>query len=137
MYCNTVVLILPCRKCLILFNWLPPLTSILAENAASVIPGDSSAKRPNQSKPILYTFLHAPFPVLLELLNAFADDVATCSRLGLLGKRTGERVGRIADLCWFISTVISLVENGVERDVIKTSQRTGRKTTCRVPHWIC
>ncbi|KAI0316994.1 hypothetical protein OF83DRAFT_1192041 [Amylostereum chailletii] len=112
------------RKCLILFNWLPPLTSILAENAASVIPRESSSKQAHQQpKPLLYTFLHAPLPVLLELLNACADDVATFSKLGLFGKRTGERAGRVADWCWFLSTLVNLVENTVERNVIVNSQR--------------
>ncbi|VDC06913.1 unnamed protein product [Peniophora sp. CBMAI 1063] len=113
------------RKCLILFNWLPPLTEILAENAASVDPSASAALgvAPPPPKPLLHTFLHAPPPVLLELLNAVADDTSTWAKLGLLTGRTGERAGRIADWCWFASTLIGLVENGVERSMIIGSQR--------------
>lgn len=113
------------RKCLILFNWLSPLTSIMAEHsAAPIYPPDkpSNTKEPSP-RPLLHTFLHAPPPVLLELVNAFADDIATFSKLGLLGKRTGDRAGRIADCCWFASTLVNLVENGVERSIILNSQR--------------
>ncbi|KAI0334742.1 hypothetical protein GY45DRAFT_1241871 [Cubamyces sp. BRFM 1775] len=101
------------RKCLILFNWLPPLTSILAQHSS-----DPYATNKSKQKPLLHTFLHAPPPVLLEFVNGLADDAATFSRLGLLGKRTGERAGRLADYCWFASTLVNLVENSVERSVI-------------------
>jgi len=113
------------RKCLIMFNWLAPLTSILAEHHASPVYKAGGAKAaPVPRKPLLHTFLHAPPPVLLELVQAVADDVATCSRLGLVGKRTGERAGRFADWCWFASTLVNLVENSVELGVIQNSQRT-------------
>jgi len=118
------------RKCLILFNWLPPLTTILAENAASVDASATAAAAAGipglplpTPKPLLHTFLHAPPPVLLELINGAADDAATWSRLGLLGSRTGAQAGRLADWCWFASTLVGLVENGVERGVIVGSQR--------------
>ncbi|KZV69123.1 hypothetical protein PENSPDRAFT_735536 [Peniophora sp. CONT] len=113
------------RKCLILFNWLPPLTEILAENAASVDPSASAALgvAPPPPKPLLHTFLHAPPPVLLELLNSVADDTSTWSKLGLLTGKTGQRAARVADWCWFASTLIGLVENGVERSMIVGSQR--------------
>ncbi|KAI0663063.1 hypothetical protein C8Q70DRAFT_1042660 [Cubamyces menziesii] len=101
------------RKCLILFNWLPPLTSILAQHSS-----DPYATNKSKQKPLLHTFLHAPPPVLLEFVNGLADDAATFSRLGLIGKRTGERAGRLADWCWFASTLVNLVENSVERSVI-------------------
>ncbi|TFK93890.1 hypothetical protein K466DRAFT_477813 [Polyporus arcularius HHB13444] len=103
------------RKCLILFNWLPPLTSILAQHQSdSYVTGSNKGKQ----KPLLHTFLHAPPPVLLEFVNGLADDAATFSKLGLLGKRAGERAGRLADWCWFASTLVNLVENSVERSVI-------------------
>jgi len=112
------------RKCLIMFNWLTPLTSILAEHHASPVYKAGGAKTaPSPRKPLLHTFLHAPPPVLLELVHAIADDVATCSKLGLLGKRTGQRAGRFADWCWFASTLVDLVENSVELGVINNSQR--------------
>ncbi|ETW84326.1 hypothetical protein HETIRDRAFT_425732 [Heterobasidion irregulare TC 32-1] len=113
------------RKCLILFNWLSPLTSIMAEHSAAPIypPDRPSNMKESTPRPLLHTFLHAPPPVLLELVNAFADDIATFSKLGLLGKRTGDRAGRIADCCWFASTLVNLVENGVERSIILNSQR--------------
>ncbi|KAL7282131.1 hypothetical protein ACG7TL_003600 [Trametes sanguinea] len=101
------------RKCLILFNWLPPLTSILAQHMS-----DPYATNKGKQKPLLHTFLHAPPPVLLEFVNGLADDAATFSKLGLIGKRTGERAARLADWCWFASTLVNLVENSVERSVI-------------------
>jgi hypothetical protein len=114
------------RKCLIMFNWLTPLTSILAEHHASLVYKAGSGKTaPSPRKPLLHTFLHAPPPVLLELVQAVADDVATCSRLGLLGRRTGDRAGRFADWCWFASTLVNLVENNVELTMINNSQRAG------------
>ena len=63
--------------------------------------------------------------MLLELVQSAADDLATCSKLGLFGKRTGERAGRFADCCWFASTLVDLVENSVELGMISNSQRTG------------
>lgn len=105
------------RKCLILFNWLAPLNTILAQNSNDPF---SSAK--TKSKPLLHTFLHTSPPVLLELVNAAADDIYTFSRLGLIGKRTGERAGKFADWCWFVSTLVNLVENSVERSVILEQQ---------------
>jgi hypothetical protein len=109
-----------------MFNWLTPLTSILAEHSASPVytAGDAKAA-PSPRKPLLHTFLHAPPPVLLELVQGVADDVSTWSKLGLLGRRTGERAGRFADWCWFASTLVDLVENNVELSMITNSQRTG------------
>ncbi|PIL36786.1 hypothetical protein GSI_00476 [Ganoderma sinense ZZ0214-1] len=107
------------RKCLILFNWLPPLTSILAQHASD--PYASGSKK-GKRKPLIHTFLHAPPPVLLEFVNGLADDAVTFSRLGLLGKKAGERAGRLADWCWFASTLVNLVENSVERSVILEQQ---------------
>ncbi|CAL1702275.1 unnamed protein product [Somion occarium] len=102
------------RKCLILFNWLAPLNTILAENSTDPF----SPAKPSKRKPLLHTFLHTSPPVLLELVNGVSDDISTFSRLGLIGRRTGERAGRFADWCWFVSTLVNLVENGVERGVI-------------------
>ncbi|TBU48477.1 hypothetical protein BD309DRAFT_949541 [Dichomitus squalens] len=107
------------RKCLILFNWLPPLTSILAQHASDSYAGGAKKGR---HKPLLHTFLHAPPPVLLEFVNGLADDAATFSKLGLIGKKAGERAGRLADWCWFASTLVNLVENSVERSVILEQQ---------------
>jgi hypothetical protein len=109
-----------------MFNWLTPLTSILAEHHASPVYKAGGAKAaPSPRKPLLHTFLHAPPPVLLELVQAVADDVSTCSKLGLFGRRTGERAGRFADWCWFASTLVDLVENSVELGLISNSKRTG------------
>ena len=109
-----------------MFNWLTPLTSILAEHHTSPVYRPGSVKAaPSSRKPLLYTFLHAPPPVLLELVQAVADDVSTCAKLGLLGRRTGERAGRFADWCWFASTLVDLVENSVELGMISNSQRAG------------
>jgi len=112
------------RKCLIMFNWLTPVTSILAEHSASPAYGAGGTKASSLSqKPLLHTFLHASPPILLELIQSVADDVYTWSKLGLLGRRTGERAGRFADYCWLASTLVELVENHVEHSMIITSQR--------------
>ncbi|TFY80268.1 hypothetical protein EWM64_g3744 [Hericium alpestre] len=66
--------------------------------------------------------------VLLELVHTCADDIATWSLLGLLGKRIGERAAHFADWCWFASTLVNLVENSVERSVIVNSQRSAKST---------
>ena len=109
-----------------MFNWLAPLTSILAEPSAPISSHDGKPVLKTKQKHILYTFLHAPPPVLLELVTGFADDAATLSKLGLLGKRSGERAGRFADWCWFASTLVNLVENQVERSVILNSAQAGK-----------
>ncbi len=81
-------------------------------------------------RPFLQMLLYAPPPVLLELVNAVADDIATWSRLGFLGKKLGERAARISDWCWFFSTLAGLVQNGLERDVITSRQREGERYSC-------
>ncbi|KAI0049571.1 hypothetical protein FA95DRAFT_1581634 [Auriscalpium vulgare] len=113
------------RRSLLLFNWLAPVTAILSarHTSPSYQQEDASKVVPPGPKPLLHTFLHASPPVLLELVQAVADDVATFSKLGLLGKRTGERAGRFADWCWFASTLVGLVENGVERSIIINSRK--------------
>lgn len=108
-----------------MFNWLTPLTSILAETSAPISAFDGKQTTKPSGKPLLHTFLHAPPPVLLDLVNGFADDTATLSKLGLIGKRTGERAGNFANWCWFASTLVNLVENQVERSIIVNSQRAG------------
>lgn len=104
------------RKTLILFNWLTPLTHILAP-AESSVPFSSAATL--SSPTLLHRFLHAPPPVLLDLLNAVADDVATFWRLGLIGSRIGQKAARLADWFWFASTLAGLVEVGAERAMVK------------------
>lgn len=109
-----------------MFNWLTPVTSILAEHSASPAYGTEGTKASLlPRKPLLHTFLHASPPILLDLVQSVADDVYTWSKLGLLGRRTGERAGRFADCCWLASTLVGLVENHVEHSVIITSQRAG------------
>ncbi|KAJ2916520.1 hypothetical protein MD484_g3930, partial [Candolleomyces efflorescens] len=107
------------RKLLLLFNWLHPLTIIRAQQ---VIPYSSepseSSKGLQKAKSFLHTALYAPPPVLLELVSACTDDVATFARLGLIGKRVGASAEKFADWCFFFSTLVSLVENGVERQMI-------------------
>jgi len=91
--------------------------------AQQAVPFSQTSRTSKQTpKPFLHTVLHAPPPVLLELVNAAADDVYTFSRLGLVGKRTGDRAGRIADWCWLLATLAGLVENGVERQMIGNLQ---------------
>lgn len=113
------------RKCLLLFNWLHPLSAIRAEQA---VPYSTNSSSKAQPKSFVYAALYAPPPVLLELMNAVADDVSTLSDMGLFGKKLGDRAGRFSDWCWFISTLVGLVENGVERQMITslTAEVEGR-----------
>ncbi|KAK2466355.1 hypothetical protein APHAL10511_001997 [Amanita phalloides] len=106
------------RKLLLLFNWLSPLTIITAQQSVPY----SSEQSPNASKtgpkPFLHALLHTPPPVLLEFVHALADDVVTYCKLGLFGKRFGQRAERFSDWCWLLATLVGLVENGVERQMI-------------------
>ena len=63
--------------------------------------------------------------MLLELVNAIADDLYTCSRIGLVGLRTGDKAAKFADWCWLFSTIMDLVENAMERGVMKELQHQG------------
>ncbi|KAJ7904350.1 hypothetical protein B0H14DRAFT_598897 [Mycena olivaceomarginata] len=110
------------RKCLLLFNWLSPLTAIMAQQAVPYSSEQTTKTSKKMMKPFLHTVLYAPPPVLLELVQAAADDVFTFSKLGLIGKRTGERAGRFSDWCWLLATLVGLVENGVERQMIGNLQ---------------
>ncbi|KAF9498526.1 hypothetical protein BDN71DRAFT_1443395 [Pleurotus eryngii] len=109
------------RKLLLLFNWLSPLTAIMSQQTASL--SDVNESKKVVPKPFLQAALEAPPPVILELVNAVSDDVATLSRLGLLGRKLGERAGRFSDWCWFLSTLVGLVENSLERQVVVNLQR--------------
>ncbi|KAF7301414.1 hypothetical protein MIND_00706700 [Mycena indigotica] len=109
------------RKCLLLFNWLAPLTAIMAQESVPFSTEKSRSKQ-TPSKPFLHTVMHAPPPVLLELVHAASDDVFTFSKLGLLSRRTGDRAGRFSDWCWLLATLVGLVENGVERQMIGNLQ---------------
>ncbi|EIW82219.1 hypothetical protein CONPUDRAFT_136751 [Coniophora puteana RWD-64-598 SS2] len=113
-----------CRKMLILFNWMSPLSQVLAAQKPVPFTSSASSIEPHIiSHPFLQALLSAPPPVLLELINGLSDDLYTLSRMGLLGARFGERAGRLADWCWFFSTLAGLVENGVERAVVGGLQR--------------
>lgn len=113
------------RKLLLLFNWLHPLTQILAQQSVPFSSEVSAEKAKKVQKPFLHTILYAPPPLLLEFVNAIADDIATWSRLGLLGKKLGTRAERFSDWCWFLSTLVHLVENNVERQMIGSLQAEG------------
>jgi hypothetical protein len=89
-----------------------------------------ASKQPTETlqktgRPFLHMVLHAPPPVLLDLVNAVSDDLATFGRMGLLGKRLGDRAGRFSDWCWLFATLIGLVENGLERQLIVEQQHEG------------
>jgi hypothetical protein len=113
------------RKCLLLFNWLTPLTTIMAQQSVPYSSERSSEGSKSSRKPLLYAALYAPPPVLLDLVNSVSDDIAISSKLGLLGKRTGDRAARFSDWCWLIGTLVGLVENGLERSVVGNLQREG------------
>ncbi|KDR83551.1 hypothetical protein GALMADRAFT_235764 [Galerina marginata CBS 339.88] len=110
------------RKLLLLFNWLHPLTQILAQQSVPFSAEVSTEKAKKVQKPFLHTILYAPPPVLLELVHAVADDIATWARLGLLGKKIGTRAERFSDWCWLLATLVGLVENSVERQMIGSLQ---------------
>ena len=131
---------------LILFNWLTPLSTIMAQKAVPYSSSGSSltphsltdvpARKPSASftgdllsHPFLQALLSAPPPVLLDLVNGLSDDTYTLSRLGLVGPKTGARAARFADWCWFFGTLVGLVENGVEMSVVEGLQREGN---CRL-----
>lgn len=134
------------RKMLILFNWLTPLSTIMAQKAVPYSSSGSSstphsltdvpAKKPLPSftgdllsHPFLQALLAAPPPVLLDLVNGLSDDISTLSRLGLVGPKTGARAARFADWCWLFGTLVGLVENGVEMGIVEGLQHEGN---CRV-----
>lgn len=131
---------------LILFNWLTPLSTIMAQKAVPYSSSGSSltphsltdvpARKPSPSftgdllsHPFLQALLSAPPPVLLDLVSGLSDDIYTLSRLGLVGPRTGARAARFADWCWFFGTFVGLVENGVEMSMVGGLQREGNCLT--------
>lgn len=131
---------------LILFNWLTPLSTIIAQKAVPYSSSGSSSiphslvdvptgKLPPSftgdllSHPFLQALLSAPPPVLLDLVNGLSDDIYTLSRLGLVGPKVGARAARFADWCWLFGTLVGLVENGVEMGIVEGLQRDGK---CRV-----
>lgn len=101
------------------FNPPPSRAKLAAKSAAQ------------RTKPFLQALLYAPPPVLLELVQAMADDAATFAKLGLLSKKFGDRAGRFSDWCWLLSTLAGLVENAVERSVIVNLKDEG-ECMCRV-----
>jgi hypothetical protein len=115
---------------LLLFNWLTPLTLITAQQNNSITP-DYTSKHPSTAptkptqKPFLESLLTARPPLLLDLVNAFADDLYALSLLGILSKRSGDRASRFADWCWWLSTIAGLIENQLERDDIVALRSQG------------
>ncbi|KAL5527286.1 hypothetical protein ACEPAG_6077 [Sanghuangporus baumii] len=107
------------RKALIMFNWLTPLTSILSAQDDELNFSEKS-KSKDGSKPLLQAFLRAPPPALLNFVNGLSDDIYAFHRLGLIGKKTGERAGRFSDWCWFLGTLIALIELSLERSITKS-----------------
>jgi len=82
-----------------------------------------------KTRPFIYALMHTPPPVLLELVQAIADDLYTCSRIGFVGLRTGGKAAKFADWCWLVSTIVNLVENHVARGVMKDLQHQGTPLT--------
>ena len=117
---------------MLLFNWLAPLTAIAGPKTVP-FPTERNSKASKKITPsFLQSLLYAPPPVLLELVHAFADDVYTLSLLGLIGKKNGDRAGRFSDWCWFLATLVGLIENGVERGMIGQQLREGSDS----PHFV-
>lgn len=56
----------------------------------------------------------------LDLFNGIADDIFTCSRLGLVGPGIGTRADRIANWLWFLSTLAGLVEVETESTMVRS-----------------
>ena len=104
---------------MILFNWLGPLSIITAPQTLPL----SSTKGKVREKPLLHKLLHASPPVLLDLVCGISDDVATCYKLGLLPDRIGVEAEKMADWGWFASTLVGLVEVGVEDGIINGAIR--------------
>jgi hypothetical protein len=115
------------RKCLILFNWLGPLSIITAPQSLPL----SSTKGRVQEQPLLHKLLHASPPVLLDLICGISDDAATCYKLGLLPDRIGVQAEKMADWCWFASTLVGLVEVGVEDGIISGAIRDSTSMTSK------
>lgn len=122
------------RKTLLLFNWLAPLTAVMAQQSVPFSSEQTKETSQKTSRPFLHTLLYAPPPVLLELVNAISDDVATFARLGLFGKKTEEHATRFSDWCWLLSTIVGLVENGLERQINNGLQSEGMDLIYR--HYI-
>ncbi|KIY72942.1 hypothetical protein CYLTODRAFT_387799 [Cylindrobasidium torrendii FP15055 ss-10] len=109
------------RKLMLLFNWLDPLTTVLRMQrpaASASLSSFTSSKTVSKPQPFLHALLHAPPPVLLDLVNCFADDIYVYALIGLFPKKLGDRAARMADWCWFFATLVGLVENAVERSVV-------------------
>jgi hypothetical protein len=106
------------------------LTEIRAQQTVPFSSEQSAEVARKTQKPFLHTVLYAPPPVLLELVNSVADDVATFSLLGLLGKKLGDRAARFSDWCWLFSTLAGLVENGFERQLITSLTAEGTFHLC-------
>jgi len=131
---------------LLLFDWLTPLSMILAQKHVPYASLDSSflahsladipPKKPAPlsftgsllSHPFFQALLAAPPPVLLDLVNGLSDDISTLSKLGLMGPKTGARAARFADWCWFFGTLVGLVQNGIELSIVEGQQRQGNET---------
>lgn len=122
------------RKQLLLFNWLEPLNAVLSL-ASPFSPNSRGGSQPSlppvdrvltpriiaptpKPKGFLHALLHTPPPVLLELVQATSDDIYTWSRIGLLGPKIGSRAARFSDWCWLFSTLVQMVENGVEKSIV-------------------
>lgn len=96
----------------------------------------SSTKGKVQEQPLLHKLLHASPPVLLDLVCGISDDAATCYKLGLLPDRIGVQAERMADWCWFASTLVGLVEVGVEDGIISSAIRDSMSFALPILHFV-
>lgn len=111
------------RKCLLLFNWLEPLNNITREEDSISYTTQTSSPLKGAPQPLLYPFLQAPPPVLLDLVNGIAEDISTSAKLGLIKGRLGRTAGRLADWTWLGGTLVSLIELSMKRAIIRNSTR--------------
>ncbi len=65
-----------------------------------------------------------------------SDDAATCYKLGLLPDRIGVQAERMADWCWFASTLVGLVEVGVEDGIISSAIRDSMSYALPILHFV-
>ena len=65
------------------------------------------------------TRFHGKFASFTLLKASCFLQLRLFDSLGLIGKKTGERAARFSDWCWFLATIVALVELSSERAITK------------------